>query len=156
MPLGIIGTLLIATLFYMGVSIVLTGMVNYKALDVANPVAFALQFAHQDWIAQLLSFGALVGMATMMLTMIYASSRLVYAMARDGLLPQSLAKLSTKNKTPQLSLWVVAIVISLGAGVFSVDQLTSLVNFGTLLAFTFVSFGILPLRKRKDLSLIHI
>ncbi|MCZ3622203.1 APC family permease [Lactobacillus mulieris] len=151
MPLGIIGTLLIATLFYMGVSIVLTGMVNYKALDVANPVAFALQFAHQDWIAQLLSFGALVGMATMMLTMIYASSRLVYAMARDGLLPQSLAKLSTKNKTPQLSLWVVAIVISLGAGVFSVDQLTSLVNFGTLLAFTFVSFGILPLRKRKDL-----
>ena len=72
-------------------------------------------------------------------------------MARDGLLPQSLAKLSTKNKTPQLSLWVVAIVISLGAGVFSVDQLTSLVNFGTLLAFTFVSFGILPLRKRKDL-----
>ncbi|MCW1060986.1 amino acid permease, partial [Streptococcus anginosus] len=53
MPLGIIGTLLIATLFYMGVSIVLTGMVNYKALDVANPVAFALQFAHQDWIAQL-------------------------------------------------------------------------------------------------------
>jgi len=151
MPLGIIGTLLIATLFYMGVSIVLTGMVHYKSLDVANPVAFALQFAHQDWIAQLLSFGALVGMATMMLTMIYASSRLVYAMARDGLLPQSLAKLSSKNKIPQISLWVVAIIISLGAGVFSVDQLTSLVNFGTLLAFTFVSFGILPLRKRKDL-----
>ncbi len=112
MPLGIIGTLLIATLFYMGVSIVLTGMVHYKSLDVANPVAFALQFAHQDWIAQLLSFGALVGMATMMLTMIYASSRLVYAMARDGLLPQSLAKLSSKNKIPQISLWVVAIIIS--------------------------------------------
>ncbi|WP_027825522.1 APC family permease [Lactobacillus psittaci] len=151
MPLGIIGTLLIASVFYMGVSIVLTGMVHYTKLDVANPVAFALEFVHQNWLAQLLSLGALVGMATMMLTMIYASSRLVYAMARDGLLPNSLAKLSGKNKIPQISLWFVAIIISLGAGVFSVDQLTSLVNFGTLLAFTLTSFGVLLLRKRKDL-----
>ena len=93
MPLGIIGTLAVAVILYMGVSLVLTGMVNYTKLDIANPVAFALQYVHQDWLAELLSLGAMVGMATMMLTMIYSSSRLIYAMARDGLLPHVFSKI---------------------------------------------------------------
>lgn len=150
MPVGIIGTLLVAAVLYFAVSLVLTGMVNYKQLDVANPVAYALTVVHQGWAAELLSLGALIGMATMMLTMIYSSSRLIYAMARDGLLPKGLAKLS-KYQTPNRALWAVTTIIAIGGGFFSVDQLTNLVNFGTLLAFTFVSFGIIPLRKRKDL-----
>jgi APA family basic amino acid/polyamine antiporter len=150
MPIGIIGTLLVAAVLYFAVSLVLTGMVNYKHLDVANPVAYALNVVHQGWAAELLSLGALIGMATMMLTMIYSSSRLIYAMARDGLLPQGLAKLS-KHQTPNRALWAVTIIIAIGGGIASVDQLTSLVNFGTLLAFTLVSFGIIPLRRRQDL-----
>jgi APA family basic amino acid/polyamine antiporter len=150
MPIGIIGTLLVAAVLYFAVSLVLTGMVNYKHLDVANPVAYALSVVHQGWAAELLSLGALIGMATMMLTMIYSSSRLIYAMARDGLLPKGLAKLSS-NQTPSRALWLVTIIIAIGGGFFSVDQLTNLVNFGTLLAFTLVSFGIIPLRKRQDL-----
>lgn len=152
MPLGIIGTLAIAALLYFGVSIVLTGMVHYSKLDVANPVAFALQYVHQDWIAELLSFGAMLGMATMMLTMIYSSSRLIYAMARDGLLPSVFSKLDKKHNSPQNSLIAVTIIIALGAAFFSVDQLANLVNFGTLFAFTLVSFGILKLRKRTDIT----
>ncbi|GFP07682.1 hypothetical protein LHEJCM1005_19740 [Lactobacillus helveticus] len=152
MPLGIIGTLAIAALLYFGVSIVLTGMVNYTKLNVSNPVAFALQYVHQNWVAELLSFGAMLGMATMMLTMIYSSSRLIYAMARDGLLPTTFSKLDKKHNSPQNALIVVTIIIASGAAFFSVDQLANLVNFGTLFAFTLVSFGILKLRKRTDIT----
>ncbi|PXZ33919.1 amino acid permease, partial [Lactobacillus helveticus] len=112
MPLGIIGTLAIAALLYLGVSIVLTGMVNYTKLNVSNPVAFALQYVHQNWVAELLSFGAMLGMATMMLTMIYSSSRLIYAMARDGLLPTAFSKLDKKHNSPQNALIVVTIIIA--------------------------------------------
>lgn len=149
MPLGIIGTLLIATVLYMGVSIVLTGIAKYTKLDVANPVSYALQLAHQNWIASLVAIGALIGMFTMMLSMIFGSSRLVYSIGRDGLLPSGLAKLH--KGTPIRALWVVAIIIAVMGGLVSLDQLTSLVNIGTLLAFTFVSFGIIPLRRRKDI-----
>ncbi len=151
MPLGIIGTLLIAAVLYVSVSVVLTGMVNYTKLDVSNPVAFALEYVHQNWIAQLLSFGAMLGMATMMLTTIYSSSRLIYAMARDGLLPKIFSKLDHKHNSPQNSLLVVTIIIACCASLFSVDQLANLVNFGTLFAFIWVSFGILRLRRRKDI-----
>ncbi|WP_367341281.1 APC family permease [Limosilactobacillus sp.] len=151
MPMGIIGTLIVATVLYMCVSVVLTGMVHYTKLDVANPVAFALQVVHQDWMAGLISIGALIGMFTMMVTMTYSSSRLVYSIGRDGLLPSFLSKLD-KHGTPQIAVWTVGIIIALMGGLVSLDQLTSLVNIGTLLAFTFVSFGIIPLRKRKDIG----
>lgn len=152
MPLGIIGTLGIVTLLYMGVAVVLTGMVKYTRLDVANPVSYALQLVHQDWMAELLSIGALVGMFTMMVAMIYSSSRLIYAIGRDGLLPAFLGKLDKKSHSPQVALWIVAVIIATMGGLVSLDQLTSLVNIGTLFAFTLVSFGIIPLRHRKDIG----
>lgn len=151
MPLGIIGTLVIATILYMGVSVVLTGMVKYTKLDVANPVSFALQMVHQDWMAGVLSIGALIGMFTMMVTMTYSSSRLVYSVGRDGLLPAQLSKLDA-NSLPQTAIWTVGTVIAILGGLVSLDQLTNLVNIGTLLAFTFVSFGIIPLRRRQDIG----
>lgn len=152
MPLGIIGTLGIVTLLYMGVAIVLTGMVKYTRLDVANPVSYALQLVHQNWLAELLSIGALVGMFTMMVAMIYSSSRLIYAIGRDGLLPAFLGKLDKKSHSPQVALWIVAVIIAAMGGLVLLDQLTSLVNIGTLFAFTLVSFGIIPLRRRKDIG----
>ena len=152
MPLGIIGTLAVATVLYTGVAVVLTGMVKYTKLDVANPVAFALQMVNQDWLAELLSIGALIGMFTMMVSMIYSSSRLIYAIGRDGLLPSFLGKLDKKSHSPQIALWIVAIIIAIMGGLVSLDQLTSLVNIGTLFAFMLVSFGIIPLRKRKDIG----
>lgn len=152
MPIGIIGTLIVATVLYMAVAVVLTGIVKYTKLDVANPVSFALQFVHQDWVAGLVSIGALVGMFTMMVTMIYSSSRLVYSIGRDGLLPHFLDKISEKHRIPSNALITVTIIIAIMGGLVPLDQLTSLVNIGTLLAFTFVSFGIIPLRHRKDIT----
>lgn len=152
MPIGIIGTLIVATVLYMAVSVVLTGIVKYTKLDVANPVSFALQAVNQNWIAGLISIGALIGMFTMMVTMIYSSSRLVYSIGRDGLLPSFLDKISDKHRIPSNALLTVTIIIAIMGGLVPLDQLTSLVNIGTLLAFTFVSFGIIPLRHRHDIK----
>lgn len=151
LPIGIIGTLVICTLLYILVAFVLTGMVSYRELNVANPVAFALQVVHQNWFAGLLSLGALAGMFTMMLTMTYSSSRLVYSIGRDGLLPKMLGKIETRHQTPVNSVRVVTVIIATLGGLVSLDQLTNLVNIGTLIAFFFMSIGVIPLRKRKDI-----
>ena len=151
MPIGILGTLLICTILYILVSVVLTGMVSYKKLNVANPVSFALQYVNQNWVAGIISLGALAGMFTMMVTMIFSSSRLIYSIGRDGLLPKFLGEVSPKHHIPSNAMLIVTIIICLMGGFISLDQLTNLVNIGTLVAFTFVSFGIIPLRKRKDI-----
>lgn len=152
MPIGIIGTLVIATALYILVSVVLTGMVSFRELDVANPVAFALQKVGQNWTAGIISLGALAGIFTMMVTMIYSSSRLIYSIGRDGLLPKFLGRLQGKNHLPQHSLLLATLIISFLGGLVPLDQLTSLVNIGTLIAFTFVSIGIIPLRKHTEIT----
>lgn len=151
MPRGIIGTLAICTLLYILVSIVLTGMISYTKLNVADPVSFALYAVKQNWVAGIISVSALAGMFTMMVTMVYSSSRLIYSVGRDGLLPKFLGQINEKTKTPEKSMLIVTVIIALTGGFFSLNQLTNLVNIGTLLAFMFVSLGVLPLRKRKDI-----
>ncbi len=152
MPIGIIGTLIVASILYIAVSVVLTGLVSYKRLNVADPVAFALQQVGQNWGAALVSIGALAGMFTMMLAMIYSSSRLVYSIGRDGLLPKWLGNVNKKSGNPTASLTAVTVLIAIMAGLVPLEQLTNLVNIGTLIAFTFVSFGVIPLRRRKDIN----
>ncbi|AUV72376.1 amino acid permease [Lactiplantibacillus plantarum subsp. plantarum] len=151
MPIGIIGTLVICTIFYILVSGVLTGMVSYKQLNVDDAVAFALQLVHQNFVAGIISIGALAGMFTMMVTMIYSSSRLLYSIGRDGLLPRFLGKID-KHHAPKNAMLTVTIVISILAGLIPLDQLANLVNIGTLIAF--VSFGILLLRRNPKLNAI--
>jgi len=153
MPIGIIGTLVICTIFYILVSGVLTGMVSYKQLNVDDAVAFALQLVHQNFVAGIISIGALAGMFTMMVTMIYSSSRLLYSIGRDGLLPRFLGKID-KPHAPKNAMLTVTIVISILAGLIPLDQLANLVNIGTLIAFAFVSFGILLLRRNPKLNAI--
>ncbi len=129
LPRGIIGTLIIATILYVAVAIVLTGLVSYTKLDVANPVSFALDMIHQPQLAGVIAIGALAGMFTMMLTMIYSSSRLVYAIGRDGLLPNWFGHVT--NGLPEHSLWTVTIIIAIMGGFIPLDQLVNLVNIGT-------------------------
>ena len=135
------------------VSGVLTGMVSYKQLNVDDAVAFALQLVHQNFVAGIISIGALAGMFTMMVTMIYSSSRLLYSIGRDGLLPRFLGKID-KHHAPKNAMLTVTIVISILAGLIPLDQLANLVNIGTLIAFAFVSFGILLLRRNPKLNAI--
>ena len=105
----------------------------------------------QNFVAVIISIGALIGMYTMMYTMIYASSRLIYAIGRDGLLPGKMGKIN-KDGVPGRALLISTIVIAVFAGLIPLDKLVDLVSVGTLLAFTVVSIGIIPLRKRKDLN----
>ncbi|MTV82108.1 amino acid permease [Secundilactobacillus folii] len=151
MPVGIIGTLIIATILYVLVAIILTGMISYTRLNVADPVSFALQVVHQNWAAGIIALGALAGMFTMMVTMIYSSSRLIYSIGRDGLLPKFLGKLDHRGN-PINSLRTITVIIAVMGGFVPLDQLTNLVNIGTLIAFLFVSFGIIPLRHNKEIE----
>lgn len=147
LPIGIIGSLLICTVLYMLVSFVLTGMVPYTQLDVSDPVAFALHFVGEDTIASLLAVGAMTGMTTVLLVVMYGQVRVSYAMSRDGLLPKALARVSQKAKIPLLNTWITGILAALLAGLLDLHLLANLVNIGTLTAFTFVCFAVLILRK---------
>ena len=151
MPIGIIGSLLICTLLYVAVSLVLTGIMPYTELNVADSVSFTMQAINQDWIAGVISLGAIIGMMTVILVMMYGGTRLLMAFGRDGLLPKMMSEISPKRKTPTKNTWLFAVLIAICAGVIPLDQLAELVNMGTLIAFTFVSAGILYLRKNKDI-----
>lgn len=151
MPIGIIGSLFICTILYVAVSLVLTGIVPYSLLNVADPVSFAMEMINQSWIAGIISLGAVIGMMTVILVMMYGGTRLLLAFGRDGLLPKVMKELSPKRKTPVKNTWIFTVVISLFAGFIPLSTLTELVNMGTLIAFIFVSAGIVYLRKQKDL-----
>ena len=153
MPIGIIGSLLVCTVLYVVVSLVLTGIVPYTDLNVTDPVSYAMQVIDQEWAAGIISIGAVIGMMTVILVMMYGGTRLLMAFARDGLMPKMLAKLSEKRKMPAKNTWLFTVIISFFAGFVPLDLLAELVNMGTLVAFIFVSAGILYLRKNKDLPL---
>jgi len=151
MPIGIIGSLLICTVLYVAVSLILTGIVPYSELNVSDPVSYVMQLVHQDWIAGIISLGAVVGMMTVILVMSYGGTRLLYALGRDGLLPKSMAELSPKFKTPVKNTWIFALLVAFCAGFVPLSKLTELVNMGTLVAFTIVSIGVINLRKNKNI-----
>lgn len=151
LPIGIIGSLVICTLLYVVVSLVLTGIAPYTQLNVSNPVSFAMQIVHQDWIAGIISLGAVSGMMTVILVMLYGGTRLLYAIGRDGLLPKSMCELNKKYKTPVKNTWIFAILTALCAGFIPLSRLAELVNMGTLIAFTIVSIGVIFLRKNKNI-----
>ncbi|MCT3049405.1 APC family permease [Leuconostoc mesenteroides] len=152
MAKGIVGTVIISAILYTLFSIVLTGIVNYKKLGVDDPAAFALQVVHQTQFSIVITIGALIGMFTAVLALIYASSRLTYSFGRDGLLPRSLGKISPGSHLPVNALILAVAVEVIFAGLIPLSTLASLINAGTLTAFAFINFGILILRRRKDLA----
>lgn len=151
LPIGIIGSLLICTLLYIAVSLVLTGIAPYSQLNVSNPVSFVMQLINHDWVAGIISFGAVAGMITVILVMLYGTTRLLFALGRDGLLPKTMSEIHKKYKTPVKTTWIVGITVAFFAGCIPLNRLAELVNLGTLIAFSVVSIGIIFLRKNKDI-----
>lgn len=149
MPIGIIASLLVCTVLYIVVSAILTGIVPYTELNVKNPVAFALTYIHQDWVAGLISVGAITGITTVLLVMMYGQTRLFYAISRDGLLPSIFSKVNKKSHVPVLNTWVTAGAVSVFCGIIPLGKLAELTNIGTLFAFMVVSIGVLVLRKTQ-------
>lgn len=149
---GILGTVLVAVLLYVSFSLVLTGMVNYKLLNVDDPAAYALKVVGLNAWNKLITLGALIGIFTAMITMLLGGSRLLYALGRDGLLPKSMGQVNSEKMIPEKAIIVATVVAAVFAGLVPLMQLASLINAGTLLAFALISFGIIPLRKRKDIK----
>ncbi len=147
MPIGIISSLLIASVLYAAVAGILVGVVNYTKLNVADPVAYVLQMMNQNWVAGIISVGAVAGMTTVLLVMSYGGTRLLFAISRDGLLPKSLSKVNKKSKVPVFNTYIFAILASVIAMLVPLDKIAELVNIGTLFAFSAVSLGVIFLRK---------
>ncbi|MHA8111299.1 APC family permease [Lactobacillaceae bacterium Melli_B4] len=155
MPIGIIGTLVIGTAFFVLVSLVLVGMFKYNVYaGNAEPAAWALRKAGHYLTANLLSIVAIVGMFAALIGIHLASSRLIYSFGRDGLLPSFLGKVN-KHRLPNNALMVVTVAAVLVASVFPFTFLSNLVSAGTLIAFIMVSLSIYALRPRegKDLPM---
>jgi basic amino acid/polyamine antiporter, APA family len=149
MPIGIITSLAVCTVLYIIVSLILTGIVPFDLLNVKNPVAFALEYIHQDWVAGFISLGAICGITTVLLVMVYGQTRLFYAISRDGLLPGVFSKVNKKTQTPVANSWITAGMIAVFAGILPLNKLAELTNIGTLFAFIVVSVGVLVLRKTQ-------
>ncbi len=154
MPVGILGSLGICTVLYILVALVLTGLVKYDQLNVAHPVAYAVeQIAGLNWLRPFITIGAVLGLGSVVLVMLLGQSRVFYSMSRDGLMGPWAGKVHPRFRTPYLSTIYVGIIVSVIAGTFPIQILGELVNIGTLLAFVLVCAGVWILRsKRPDLE----
>jgi APA family basic amino acid/polyamine antiporter len=148
MPFGILGSLVICTILYIMVSTVLTGLVNYKLLNVAAPVALGIDVTGVSWGSLLVKIGAVFGLGTVMLVMLLGQSRVFFSMSRDGLLPKWASAIHPKFRTPWISTIAVGVVVAILPAFLPVARLAELVNIGTLLAFTIVCAGTWVLRVR--------
>ncbi len=150
MPRGIIGSLVICTILYIGSALVLTGMIPFRMLEgVADPLAAALHYVNQDWAAGVLAFGAVVAMTAVLLVFQLGQPRILMSMSRDGLLGPWFGKLHPRYRTPHYTTILTGIFVAVCAAVANIDEIVQLTNIGTLFAFILVAIGILVLRKRE-------
>jgi APA family basic amino acid/polyamine antiporter len=149
LPIGILGGLAICTLIYVIVGAVLTGMVPYQQLAVADPLAEALKLTGFTSVGMIVALGATVSMSAVLLVFQYGQPRIFFAMARDGLLPQWAAKVDAKTRVPYTTTLITGIVVALGSLIGDAAETYDLTNIGTLFAFALVSAGVLVLRVKE-------
>jgi basic amino acid/polyamine antiporter, APA family len=150
LPIAIIGSLLIATLLYILVAIVAVGLAPQDQLAGSEaPLSDAIKIgAGLDWAGDLLSFGALVAITSVTLTILYGQTRIFFAMSRDGLLPDIFARLSAR-RTPWVTTLMFGILTAMIAALLPLTEIAKLVNIGTLFAFLIVNIGVIILRRTQ-------
>ena len=148
LPIGILGGLGICTLIYVIVGAVLTGMVPYKELAVADPLAHALELAGFKTVGWFVALGAAVSMSAVLLVFQYGQPRIFFSMARDGLLPQWAAHLNAQ-RIPSTTTIITGVFVALWALIGDAAETYDLTNIGTLFAFMLVSIGVLVLRYKE-------
>jgi len=146
LPIGILGGLAVCTLIYVVVGIVLTGLVPYQELAVADPLARALEIAGFTRVGWIVALGAAISMATVLLVFQYGQPRIFFAMARDGLLPRWAARVDAKTRVPSVTTLITGVVVALASMVGDAAETYDLTNIGTLFAFALVCAGVLVLR----------
>ncbi len=148
MPKGILGSLAIVTVLYIAVSLVLTGMVNYRLLNVPDPIAVGIDAAGKGlfWLRPVIKIGAIAGMSSVILVLLTGMPRILYSMSNDGLLPPIMGKVHRKYRTPYVTTIIVGAIVAVISGLFPIDLIGELVSIGTLLAFAMVCVSIMILR----------
>ncbi|HEX4760682.1 MAG TPA: amino acid permease [Thermoleophilaceae bacterium] len=151
LPIAIIGSLLIATVLYIVVAIVATGVLPYNELKGSeSPLADVLsKGAGLSWGADLISFGAIVAITSVVLTILFGQIRIMYSMSRDGLVPKRLGDISERTQTPILVTALFGTLIAILAALVPLTEIAKLVNIGTLFAFLVVNIGVIILRRTK-------
>ncbi len=149
LPIGIIGSLAICTLLYILVTIVMTGMVKYTVFIGSNsPIELALSTVGAGIITPILTFGAIAGLTTVILVAMYIVPRSIFAMSRDGLMPEGLSKLNNKG-TPSRSVILVGIIAAILAGFVTLGEVVSLVNIAALTVFCMIAVAVILLRRQR-------
>jgi APA family basic amino acid/polyamine antiporter len=146
MPIGILGALVVCTVLYIMTSAVLVGIVPYNLLDVPAPIALATDMMGLKWFSIVVKVGAIAGLSSVMLVLLYGQTRIFYTMSRDGLLPTALARVHKKFLTPWINTIIVGVLAMGAAGFLSLDALSDLSNVGSLAAFTLVCITVIYLR----------
>ena len=149
LPKGIVWSLAVSTVLYVLVSVTLTGMLKYSQLGSSSPITAALLAVGVNWATMFISIGALAGLTSVLLAVVFAQSRVFFAMSRDGLLPPVFSAIHKKYKTPYIDTIIVGVAISLVAAFFPVGFIAQMANIGTLSALTVVSVGVIILRRKK-------
>ncbi|MBV9271738.1 MAG: amino acid permease [Candidatus Eremiobacteraeota bacterium] len=148
LPFGILMSLAICTVLYIVVAAILDAMVPFNTLNVAFPVAFAVNSVGLAWAGIIISFGAIAGLTTVLLVMMYGQTRIFYAMSRDKLIPPMFVRLHPAFRTPWISQILFGILIALAGAFFPISILGSLTNMGTFVAFILVAISVPVLRNR--------
>ncbi|MEW4354221.1 amino acid permease [Streptococcus pneumoniae] len=146
-PKGIVLSLSIVTILYALVTLVLTGIVHYSKLNVPDAVAFALRSAGLDWAANYISVVAVLTLITVCISMSYALSRMIYSVARDGLLPRSFEQLTKTSKVPKNATILVGVASAICAGIFPLASIASFLNICTLAYLIMLAYAIIKLRR---------
>jgi APA family basic amino acid/polyamine antiporter len=149
MPIGILGSLIICTILYILTSAVLVGIVPYTDLNDPAPIAKAVNQIGLPWFAVLVKVGAIAGLSSVMLVLLYGQTRIFYTMARDGLIPPVFASVHPKFRTPWINTLLVGALAAGFAGFMGLDSLAALTNVGTLCAFLIVCITVLYLRYAR-------
>ena len=149
MPIGILGSLALSTLLYIAVAAVLTGLVPYAQLNVPDPVAKGVRAIGLGWFSVVVDLGALIGLTTVILVLLYGQGRIFATMSNDGLLPAVCARIHPTFRTPYVSQLVIGGIVALVAAVAPIDVLSELVGVGTLFAFILVCAAVIYLRSAE-------
>ena len=147
LPIGILGTLLFCTTIYVLVAMVLTGMTPLNQIDVHAPIAHAMRVVNQNWVAALISIGALTGLTSVILVYQLGTTRILYSMSRDGFLPKVFQNVHPKFHTPYFITWLTGILTVFGSLFMDLNISAELCNFGTFTSFIIVCIAVLILRK---------
>jgi basic amino acid/polyamine antiporter, APA family len=149
MPFGIIGSLVVCTVIYMLVAAIMTLLVPYQTLNVPDPVAVVVDNFGPTWgwLAKIIKVGAIIGLTSVVLVLMYAQTRIFYTMARDGLLPRIFARVHPKYQTPWINTILVGVITAVAAGFFDINVLGDMTSVGTLAAFAIVCLSVIYLRR---------